>query len=217
MTRAAVRLAAIALALSASACASPPRSAESGAQPAEHSLAGLAGQHIAVLPTYAVRVAPELDWTSSIGRLSDLKRTLDADIVAAFDDRGLRANWVFPEALEQSYRHNPTYATDPYALAEEPLRAPSLATDARLPEPLASQVRTLVALHDDVRLVLAPVELRFEKAGPGGRGVLRLVLVDARTSTVRWSGDVASDAVEAFTPAITASIGARMAAMVAPQ
>ena len=217
MTRAVVRLAAIALALSAPACASPHRSADSGPQPAEHSLAGLAAQHVAVLPTYAVRVMPELSWASGIGRLSDLKRTMDADIAAAFDERGLKAGWVFPDALERSYRQNPTYATDPYALAEEPLRAPSLAVDARLPEPLASQVRTLVALHDDVRLVLAPVELRFEKAGTGGRGVLRLVLVDARASTIRWSGEVASDAVDAFTPAITASIGSRMAAMVAPQ
>jgi hypothetical protein len=217
MTRAAVRLAAIALALSAPACASPHQSASTGAQPADHSLAGLAAQHIAVLPTYAVRVMPDLDWGNSIGRLSDLKRTMDADILAAFDERGLKAGWVFPDALEQSFRHNPTYLTDPYTLAEEPLRAPSLAQDARLPEPLASQVRTLVALHDDVRLVLAPVELRFEKAGTGGRGVLRLVLIDARSSAIRWTGEVASDPVDAFTPAITASIGARMAAMVAPQ
>ncbi|HXD48488.1 MAG TPA: hypothetical protein VN600_06940, partial [Gemmatimonadaceae bacterium] len=217
MTRVAARLATIGLALSVPACASPHRSAESAAQPSEHSLAGLAAQHVAVLPTYAVRVMPELNWASSVGRLSDLKRTMDADILAAFDERGLKAGWVFPESLEQSYRHNPTYATDPYALAEEPLRAPSLLPDARLPEPLASQVRTLVALHDDVRLVLAPVELRFEKAGTGGRGVLRLVLLDARTSTIRWSGDVSSDPVDAFTPAITASLGARMAAMVAPQ
>jgi hypothetical protein len=217
MTRAVVRLAALALALIAPACASPHRPASSAAEPAAHSLAGLAAQHIAVLPTYAVRVMPELNWTSSIGRLSDMKRTMDADILAAFDERGLKAGWVFPEALEQSYRHNPTYATDPYALAEEPLRAPSLLPDARLPEPLASQVRTLVALHDDVRLVLAPVELRFEQADTGGRGVLRLVLLDARTSTIRWSGEVSSDPVDAFTPAITASIGARLAAMVAPQ
>ena len=39
----------------------------------------------------------------------------------------------------------------------------------RLPEPLASQLRTIVALHDDARLVLAPVELRLE-AATGQRG-----------------------------------------------
>jgi hypothetical protein len=219
MTRAALRLATISFtfALGAAGCAAPHHSASDGPKPAEHTLSGLAAQHVAVLPTYAVRVMPDLDWGASIGRLSELKRTMDADIVAAFDERGLRAAWIFPDALERSYRNNPTYVTDPYTLAEEPLRAPSLEADARLPEPIASQLRTLVALHDDVRLVLAPVELRFEKAGAGGRGVLRLVLVDARTSSIRWSGDVSSDEVAAFGPAITASIGARMAAMVAPQ
>ena len=66
--------------------------------------------------------------------------------------------------------------TDPYALAEEPLRSP-VAVDrrTRLAEPLASQLRTMVALHEDARLVLAPVELRFERVrrGHGARPVLR--------------------------------------------
>jgi hypothetical protein len=92
-----------------------------------------------------------------------------------------------------------------------------LAVDARLPEPLASQIRTMVALHDDVRLVLAPVELRLEKAGAtGGRGILRLVLVDARASNVRWIGQVAGDEAPAFGPVVTASLAARLANVVAP-
>ncbi|MFI5230805.1 MAG: hypothetical protein ACHQWU_17185 [Gemmatimonadales bacterium] len=216
MPRAAVRLAAFAFALGAAGCASSHSSSD-GPNPAEHTLSGLAAQHVAVLPTYAVRVMPDLDWSASIGRLTDLKRTMDADIVGAFDDRGLRAQWIFPDALERSYRNNPTYLDDPYELAEEPLRTPSIQADARLPEPIASQLRKLVALHDDARFVLAPVELRFEKAGTGGRGVLHLVLVDARTFSAVWSGDVTSDEFAAFGPAITASIGARLAAMVAPQ
>jgi hypothetical protein len=47
--------------------------------------------------------------------------------------------------------------------------------------------------------------------------VLRVVLLDARTSTVRWIGEFASDPVPAFGPAITATIAARLAAAVAPQ
>ena len=58
---------------------------------------------------------------------------------------------------------------------------------------------TLVALHQDVRLVLAPVELRIEKAGPTtGRGVLRVALIDARLSNVYWSGEIPSDTASAF-------------------
>src|SRR4051812_35564848 len=159
-------------------CAQP---APQGAapQPAEHTLAGLAAQHIAVLPTYMARVDPALNW--AIGRPTELQRTLDADILEAFQDRGLRHFWVFPEDLVRSYKSNPTYGTDPYTLAEEPLRSPALGIDARLPEPLASQIRTLVAFQQDLRLVIAPVEVRIEPVKPkGGRGVLRVVLIDAR-------------------------------------
>jgi hypothetical protein len=205
------------LALLTLACHGAPAAAPT---PSEHALSGLAAQHVALLPTYSVRVMPGSAWGTAIGRPADLQRVLDADIDAAFDERGLRKSWVFPAALEQSYRRNSTYAADPYALAEEPLRAPTLAVDDRLPEPIASQIRTLVALHDDVRFVLAPVELRLEPVGTAptsqaGRGVLRLVLLDARLSNVRWLGDVVSDTASSFGPVITASIAARLASVVA--
>jgi hypothetical protein len=205
---------AFALALTVLGCHGPLGQATP--EPSAHALSGLAAQHIVVLPTYAVNVAPGLSWASQIGRAADVVRTLDAEILAALDDRGLRSTWIFPEQLERSFRQNPTYASDPYHLAEEPLRSPSLAVDARLPEPLASQVRTIVALHEDARLVLAPVELRLEPVGAGGRGVLRLVLLDARASNVRWMGEIVSDTASSFGPSITASIGARLANVVAP-
>lgn len=195
------------------ACGGPPKTAP---EPAEHSLANLAAQHIVILPTYAVRVVPGLGW-GSIGRPSDLQKTLDADIVAAFDERGIRKTWIFPADLELAYRRNPTYSPDPSTLAEEPLRSPVLALETRLAEPFASQVRTLVALHEDARYVLAPVELRLEKAGTGGRGVLRLVLMDARLSKVTWIGEFSSDTLPAFSPAITAGIASKLASAVAVQ
>jgi len=198
--------------LAALGCGGQPKTAP---EPAEHALSGLAAQHIAVLPTYSVRVMPGLAWSAAIGRPSDVQKTLDADILAALDERGLRKTWLFPPELEQSYKRNPTYATDPYTLAEEPLRSPTLALDARLPEPLASQVRTLVALLNDVRFVLAPVELRLEKAGDGGHGVLRLVLMDARLSNVRWIGEIHGDTLPQFGPALTAGVAAKLANVVA--
>lgn len=202
-------------ALCALACGGSARSAP---VPAELSLAGLAAQQIVVLPAFSVRVVAGLDWGGSVGRLSEVKKALDADILAALDERGVRKQWIFPDQLLASYRRNPTYARDPYTLAEEPLRSPGLKLDDRLPEPLASQIRTLIALHSDARFVLAPVDLRLEQAGAGGRGVLRVVLVDARMSNVRWIGEIPSDTAAAFGPAITASIGARLAnAVAAPQ
>lgn len=185
-------------------------------EPAEHSLANLAAQHIALLPTYAVHVVPGLTW-GSIGRPSDVQKTLDADLAAALDEHSIHKTWIYPSDLEQSYKRNPTYATDPSTLAEEPLRSPRLELEQRLPEPFASQLRTLVALHDDVRYALAPVELRLEKAGTGGRGVLRVVLLDARLSKVTWIGEFASDTLNAYSPAITAGIASKFASAVASQ
>ena len=108
-----------------------------------------------------------------------------------------------------------TYAADPYTLAEEPLRSPALNIEQRLPEPLASQLRTLVALHEDARLILAPVEVRFEPMGTGGRAVLRLVLVDPRLSRPTWIGEVVSDSASAFGPVISASLASKLANLVA--
>ncbi len=226
MSRTLIRAAVGIAALAAGTACAPPASQGGGAsrapEPGEHALSGLAAQHVAILPTYMVRIGPGLEWSSSIGRLEDVKRSLDADIEAAFADRGVKSNWVFPPALEQSYRRNSSYASDPYTLAEEPLRSPSLSSEERLPDPLATQIRTLVALHDDVRYVLAPVELRLERTSSGdpatmGHGVLRLVLIDARLSSIRWSGDITSDKASAYGPVITASIGARLASVVSPQ
>jgi hypothetical protein len=178
-------------------------------------LAGMASQKLILLPTYSVRVEPDLDWRAAIGPLRDVPRSLDAEIVAALEERGVAKTWTMPAALVASYKRNSTYATDPYLLAEEPLRAPRLEIGQRLPEPLASQLRTMAALHDEGRLVLAPVELKFERAGPtAGRGVLKVVLLDVRASTVSWFGEVKGDSTAAYGPRVVAEIASRFADMV---
>jgi hypothetical protein len=182
---------------------------------AEHSLSGLSAQRIVLLPTYSIRVMPGLAWSAAIGRPADVQRNLDADLLAALEERGLRKRWIFPDDLQASFKRNASYAADPYALAEEPLRSPSLNVEQRLPEPLASQLRTLVALHEDARLILAPVEVRFEPSGTGGRAVLRLVLVDPRLSRPTWIGEVVSDSAPAFGPVISASLASKLANLVA--
>jgi hypothetical protein len=191
----------------------PPKPAP---EPAEHSLATLAAQHIVLLPTYAVRVAPGLAW-GAIGRPLDLRKLLDADLASAFDEHGLNKAWVLPAELERAYKQNPTYASDPFNLAEEQLRSPLLKLETRLTEPFATQVRRLVALHDEVRYVLAPVEMRLEAAGTGGRGVLRVVLLDARLSSITWIGEFTSDTLQAYSPAVTAGIASKLASAVASQ
>ena len=66
-----------------------------------------------------------------------------------------------------------------------------------------------------MRLVLAPVELRFERLTSGAaRPVLRLALLDARLSQVRWFGDVRGDTVTAYTTAALASVAKGVANLV---
>lgn len=183
----------------------------------ERPLAGLAAQRIAVTPVYALRVAPDLGWADRVGKQRDVMRQLDSAIASTLAERGFGSRWVFPPDLVRSYHVNPTYATDPYALGQEPLRSPRLEAGARIPEPLASQLRTISALHDG-RYVLAPVELRLERADAGstaGRAVLHLVLVDSRSTEVKWVGDVKSDTASTFGPALLESVATRMANLIA--
>jgi hypothetical protein len=115
---------------------------------------------------------------------------------------------VLPPDLALSYKRNPTYATDPYTLAEESLRSSSLIAGTRLTEPLASQLRTMIALHENARSVLLPVELRLEPVASGNeaRATLRLVLVDPRFSEVRWVGTVKSDTASTDAAVLSRSI-----------
>src|SRR5438270_775663 len=122
--------------------------------PQQHPLAALAASGAIVTPTYALRVAPELDWGTRIGATRDFLRSVDDSIGAALAERGLRTGWILPADLVTSYRRNPTYAPDPYALAEEPLKSPSFAAGTSLPEPLASQLRTMIALPEKARSMI---------------------------------------------------------------
>jgi hypothetical protein len=117
-----------------------------------------------------------------------------------------------PAELSRAYERNRSYATDPYQLTVNALRSPAFVAASRYDEPLASQLRTMIALHDDTRVVLVPVEVRFERVGVGsaGRAILRTALLDARTTEARWVGDVQSDA--SSTPArALESVAARLA------
>ena len=165
-----------------------------------------------------IRVAPELSWSSQPAP-RELLRALDDDIAAALADRGLKANWVMPADLALSYKRNPTYATDPYTLAEESLRSSAITVGTRLQEPLASQLRTMIALHENTRSVLLPVELRFERPDPAStagtaRATLRLVLVDPRFSETRWVGTVKSDTTSADPRALTRALARGVADLI---
>jgi len=141
---------------------------------------------------------------------------MDDDIAAAIANRGLKTGWVMPADLATSYKRNPTYASDPYALAEEPLRSSSFIAGSRLTEPLASQLRTMIALHENARVVLMPIELRFDSAESStiARAALRLALIDPRFSEARWVGEVKSDTTSADPRVLTAALARGVADLI---
>jgi hypothetical protein len=178
-------------------------------EPEVHPLSWVVGQNIIVAPVQGMRIAPDLAWPSAAQ--SPTLARLDSVIADSLRIRVGNQKWVFAPALATAFSNNPTYATDPRALSANPLRAATLKLDDRLPEPLASQLRTMIALQD-ARLVLIPVELRFDRTPAGlGRPVVRVVLVDPRSSVVRWIGEVKGVDSPSYSPDFSAIIAARFA------
>lgn len=212
----------LAAALLIAACASQPtRTPKSDVPPAPaparnaHPLANLAARRIIVTPVYDMVQGDPLGWAAGIPRPRAMLRELDSAITAEFRARGLGSTWYFAPQLEQSYQLNSTYAADPHMLAENPLRG-HVEIGKNYGEPLATQLRTMIAMQDGARLVMLPVELRFERVGAGtqGQAVLKLVLVDARTTEFVWSGEVKSEPASAFGPVVFASLANRFADLV---
>src|SRR5690606_10499388 len=119
------------------------------------------------------------------------------------------------EQARRTARRNPTYVADPDALAVNSLAR--LRPGDALLEPLASELRGLVALGD-ARHVLLPVELRAQPAEGDPPGTARMVLllaaVDARLSQLLWMGPIAGDPATAFNAAAVESVAAKLADLV---
>jgi hypothetical protein len=177
-------------------------------------LAWLAGQRVVLAPVYRIREGDAMGWAAQIPRSRDLLRALDSAIAGELAQRGLEKQWVYPPDLARSMRASPTYAIDPYALAVEPLRSTNVAQGGKIGDPLVTQLRTIVALHDS-RMVLLPVELRFDRDKSGqGIAVLRAVLVDARIGDIRWVGEASSDPAPTFSRALISNVAGHFADLI---
>ena len=158
-------------------------------------LAGFATQRLIVAPASHVR-ADSLGWVQQAGGARGMARRLDSALAIHFEARGLAQRWILPAELVRTFERSRSYATDPYQLSVEPLRVPSFRTGEKYGEPLSSQLRTMIALQEDARYVLMPIELRFDRVtgAAGERGSLRLALLDPRLAEARWVADVRSEA-----------------------
>jgi hypothetical protein len=205
------------LAFALPACAQQ-RSPAAEPAAASRPLAAMAEQAVIVLPARYLRASDSLGWAAQVADERAWLAGLDDEIAFALRERGAARRWTLPADLARSARRNAAFAPDPATVAAEPLRPRRGELAKRVPEPLISQLRSLIALRDEVRFALLPVEVRFEPAdasAAGGRAVLRLVLVDVRAAEIMWVTDVQSEQTDALSPALAASLGARVADLVA--
>lgn len=195
-------------------CAGAATAAKEQPEPVQGTpLAAMASRPVLVLPVQYIAFSDSLSWKQQLPLTAQFLTALDDSIAASLGDRGLRNSWTFAPAITTSARRNTGMTADPHALAAESLRRLVKAGDDPVSEPLASQIRSLVALRD-ARYVVLPVILRFENQNAGARGSLLLYLIDTRTSRIHWSGKVASDVSRNFSPAIAGSIAERLADLV---
>lgn len=196
------------LVLAALACGGS-KTASTTPSPEAYPLGGIVGQNIIIAPVQGFRMPADVGWPS-VPASRPMLSHIDSVFADTLRSRVGNTGWVYADGLLRAAANNPTYATDPRSLAVNPLRVPALKVADRLPEPLASQLRTMIALQE-ARLVLIPTDLTIERVGPGlGRPVVRLVLVDPRTSVVRWIGRVTGNDSPAFTSDIPAIIATRL-------
>ena len=175
------------------------------------SLAGFAAQRIVVTPANRVLAADADPLMRDFGSASALARYFDSEFDRQLRAQSLGGNWIMPADLVRSFERNRVYSTDPYRLAIEPVRAPRFAAGSKYGEPLSSQLRSMIAMHDEARLVLLPAAVQLQN----GRVSLRVALLDPRYAEARWVGDVMSDSVASPTRASITQVAGRLAALFA--
>lgn len=208
-------------------CASAaPRGREEAGAAVSSPLAGLAGRYMVVFPAhYLATAGPAGTWDITQAG-PGLLPLLDDEIADALRKRGISNNWTFAREITASANRNAGLAGDPQQLSAQGIRRIP-AGDAPLPEPLASQIRTLVSLTS-ARLALLPLETRIDTRNGERKGSLRLLLIDSRTARVLWIGEFESlvsrdpaAAAEAMSPygfrIFARELAARVADMVIAQ
>lgn len=182
--------------------------------PPTHPLERLAAEQMLVLPVQYLTFADSLGWSQGAPSSRTYLNTLDDEIAFALTQRGLKGRWTMAPDLIKSVARNEGYAPDPRSLAAGDIRTGQKSAEWQLREPLASQLRSLIALTD-ARYVLFPVEMRLTGSNGVGHAMLHLVIIDVRRSQVQWSGDLAGAQETKFSPAIAADLASRLADLIA--
>jgi hypothetical protein len=167
-----------------------------------------------VLPVQRNLIFPDTGlWQTQESEARLFLVALDDSIASSLGQRGLSATWTFAPAISASARRNGGLVPDPHALAAGGLRRLVRAGDDPLSEPLASQIRLLVALREG-RYALLPAAVRFEDRAGGPRATMVVYLIDSRTARISWSGEVASEPSPIFSGKMARSIAEQLADLV---
>lgn len=174
-------------------CASSNAGQPAQEAPPASPLSGLAGRQIVVLPAQLIATAgPGGSWDVR-PEAAPLLPLIDEELTDAFRKRGVRANWTFAGDLIAAATRNAGLAGNPLGLSVAGIRR-WRAGDTPLPEPLASEIRTLVSLTS-ARNVILPLETRVDLSTGQRKGTLHILLIDSRTARVLWVGDVEGPSV----------------------
>jgi hypothetical protein len=148
----------------------------------------MAGRQLLVLPAQYLAVAnPGGGWDIVPGGPGILP-ILDEEIADVFRRRGIRSNWTFGRDIVQMSARNADLTGNPRQLSVQGIRR-IRAGDTPLPEPLAGEIRGLVALTS-ARYAVIPLEVHVDTRGGERNGSMRILLIDSRTARVAWAEDV---------------------------
>lgn len=197
-----------------SVACSPPPPPETANQPVIlRPLEKLAGEEIVVLPVQYLSSTDSLGWYAQIRDRSAFLAQLDQQIEAALTARGLGQTWTFGPEIARASKVNSIVMRDARSLSAEWLRGRIEASDDPMREPLASQLRGLVGLKGQ-RYAILPVELRLENNAGMGVAKLRVLMIDARMTHIKWVGEVQSVPMKTLSPALIASVATHFADLV---
>ena len=183
---------------------------------------GLGGLRVIVLPVSMIRHGDTFGFADQITNPREYLVDLNAQIEHQLTERAPRTVWVFPTALVQVASRNPGYLSDPYGMDPSQFAPDRWRPGTKLEDPLAEELRNYTSFVD-ARVALLLVELRFvprpaprdhtfpegeramlraDSAHHMARPVLRVAVVDTRTTEVIWASDVVGDPAPALTPAV---------------
>ena len=169
-----------------------PEAAPTPAAPKAPPLFGdFAARMVVVFPLqrYAIGDSGWLSAASATGRPRAAQ--LDSALTAILRDRGLETTWSLPPNTSRVAQREVMNRTDPRALSTAGLVPGKRRNDVDIREPLGSQLRAIIAMVPESRMVLLPLEVRVLTTAAGAKqATLRIAFLDGRMSTVLSFPDV---------------------------